>query len=104
MKYLLIGIGYLILWIIFIPFILVERIIKLLIILFQIIWHFRIDKEWIKIMETYVFWVPILIPLAFFSTFRINSLKDYFLLNNWQFYFAKDKEQSDRIKNIFHLR
>ena len=80
MKYIFIALGYLFMWCIITPYLFIERIFKLCIIAIQIIWHFKLEKKWFKILNTYFVIIPTL-PIALM--WNISNLKDFYLIRNW---------------------
>ena len=78
MKYLIIAI----MWCILITCLIIERLIKVLIVAIQIIWHFKINNKWFDIFLEYHLVIPI--PLKdILMAWRIENLHDYFSLKNW---------------------
>ena len=85
MKYIVIAVGYIIIWCILLPSLILERTLKLLWIAIQIMWHLKIKNEWFRILEEYFFVIPV--PIAYLMVmlmWKIANLKDYFLLKNWK--------------------
>lgn len=88
MKYIIIPLGYILIGILITLLVLVERIIKLLIILSKIIWFLKFNKKWLKILDEYlIIFIPsvIAIPLLFYFGigWRVKTLKDVYLLRNY---------------------
>ena len=78
MKYIAIAVGYLIIWSIITPILIIERTIKCLIIAIQIIWHLKVEREWFEILNEYHLIIPGL------GNAKIDNIKDYYLLRNWE--------------------
>ena len=79
MKYPAICLGYLLVWCYLLPWLVIERLIKLLIIIITLIWHFKAD---LTIFNKYLF---IIMPHGSHPIFwEIDNLSDYFMLRNWK--------------------
>lgn len=84
MKYLIIGIGYFLLWIYFICYLLFERFVKTVSLFILFFWHFYFNKAWLERFDVIDFIIPIPV-LSVLWTWEIEfNLKDYFSLNNWK--------------------
>ena len=81
MKYVFTALGYLFMWCILTPYLVIERTSKLFIITLQIIWYFKLKKEWFKILNTYFVIMPIL-PIIFY--WKVSNLKDFYSMMNWE--------------------
>lgn len=89
MKYIAIAIGYLIIWILITPIVLIERAIKLVIILIKSAWHLKFNPKWMSIFDEYLIILPIgFIHPVFTCTigigWKVKNYKDVYLLRNYK--------------------
>lgn len=85
MKHILLPIfkatGYLIIWCVLVPYLVIEKTVKGVAILFLCAWHGEFRRQWLRVLGQMHF-IPC--PLTWYMGWKIDNIKDYFLLKNWR--------------------
>jgi hypothetical protein len=79
MKYIAKAILYCIMWSLLTVVLIIERTLKLTLLLLLIIWHLKIEKKYFKMFEVYQIVFPI--PLVGL-VFTWENIKDYYMFIN----------------------
>ncbi|MDR6564934.1 hypothetical protein J2Y60_004942 [Arcicella sp. BE140] len=77
MKYFFIACSYVCGWTILIPYLVFERIAKVIVILFRILWDFSFKREWLNVFSYYHLFFGI------FLRVKVRSVKDLLLFRNY---------------------
>ena len=76
MKYVALIIGYLIMWCLLLIYLIIERLVKLLFIIIQILWYFKIKKKWLSMLNKYSVYIVLL-------HWETKGLRNYFLMKKF---------------------
>lgn len=84
MRYIIIPIGYLIAWCYLLPYLILERTIKIISVIYLVLWNLNLIEDWMFRFEKIDFIIPI--PLIGYEHWQINNCKNYFMMKkeNWK--------------------